>query len=213
MPLALPNLTNVPPGGWEYQIPETGRIVVGSNLAELQLKIASQYSGGGYAVPSDLLVRIEAYMCGLERMKDYCSERNDSVFSKITRSLSMSGDVFHTFHAAVQCMKTLMSHIGGTGEKITQEVAEYRSAICAACPKNSNVSGCTQCNKGVIGQLISRIVGARLTAHDGDLMFCQVCHCNTRAKIWVKHEAIFRHMPESQKKSLPDNCWIITEGK
>lgn len=213
MPRTLPNLTNIPPGGWEYKIPETGKIVVGSNLPDLKARISSQYVGAGYQVPDDIDFKIEAYMCGLDRMADYCEERKDSIFSKVVKSLVRSGELYHTFHAAVQCMRTLISHIGGTGEKITQEVAETRSATCAACPKNSNVAGCTACNKGVVGQLIGKIVGARATSHDGQLMFCQVCHCNTRAKIWVKHEAIFKHMPEGQKKDLPETCWILTEVK
>lgn len=212
MPRTLPNLTNCPPGGWEYKIPETGKILTGSNLSELRAKLESQYSGSGYAIPLDIDFKIEEYMCGLERMHDYCETRSVSIMDRIGKSLTRSGNLYHTFHAAIQCMKTLISHMGGTGERITQEVAEFRSATCAACPMNQNVTGCTNCNKGVVGQLIHKMVGARVTKHDGELMFCQACHCNTRAKIWVKHEAVYKHMPEGQKRVLPEACWIVTEA-
>jgi hypothetical protein len=213
MPITLPNITNCPPGGWEYKLPETERIVNGSNLHELLEKIQSAYAGAGYQAPADLELKVEAYMCGLERMQGYCEDRSDSIFSKMKRSLFQAGNLAHTFHAAVQCMKSLISHVGGTGEKITQEVAESRASVCAVCPKNSDVTGCKNCNKGVIGQLIQRVVGARKTLHDGQLKFCDVCHCYTAAKIWVKHEAIWKHMPEGQKKALPETCWIVKESQ
>lgn len=213
MPRTLPNLTNVPPGGWEYEIPETKKVLTGSNLPELKLKIQAQYVGAGYDVPSDLDLKIEAYMCALDRMRDYCEQRQTSIFDTVAKSLSSSGNLYHTFHAAVQCMRTMISHIGGTGEKITQEVAESRASDCAGCPKNSSVAGCLNCNKGVVGQLIGKIVGSRVTKRDGELLFCQVCHCATRSKIWTKHEAIWKHMPEGQKKALPETCWIISESK
>jgi hypothetical protein len=213
MPRTLPNLTNCPPGGWEYRIPETEKTLTGSNLNELLAKLQSQYSGAGYPIPKDIEMKIEEYMCGLDRMKDYCEERSQSIFSKMVSTITRAGELYHTFHAAVQCMKTLISHVGGTGERITQEVAESRGATCAVCPRNLNVSGCKNCNKGVIGQLLQKVVGARATTHDNELMFCEVCHCNTRAKIWVKHEAIYKHMPEGQKSVLPETCWILKEAQ
>lgn len=213
MPSTLPNITNVPPGGWEYKIPETGKVVSGSNLNDIRGKIDSQLIGGGYQIPVDINQKIEAYMCGLERMNGYCEERPTSIFDTAPKSLTAAGNLYHTFHAAVQCLRTLITHRGGTGERITQEQAETRAAVCATCPKNTTVSGCSKCNDGVIGQLINKIVGAGKTSRDGELKFCEVCHCNLSAKIWTKHEAIFKHMPEGQKKSLPESCWILTESK
>ena len=212
MPLTLPNLTNCPPGGWEYKIPETGKSVSGSNLNELLARIQSQYAGAGYQVPADIEMKIEAYMCGLERMQGYCEDRVHSIFEKVEKSLIRSGSLAHTFHAAVQCLRTLISHIGGTGEKITQEKAESRAGVCAGCSKNQDVAGCKNCSKGIIGQLVQRVIGARKTSHDGQLKFCEVCHCYAAAKVWVKHEAIWKHMPESQKKALPEECWIVKEA-
>lgn len=193
-------------------IPETGKVVKGSNLNEILAHISAQYVGGGYQVPDDINLKIEAYMCGLERMHGYCENRAVSIFDNSQKPLSKSGNLYHTFHAAVQCLRTLITHRGGTGEKITQEVAEARGAICAGCPKNSTVSGCSKCKEGVIGQLINKLVGANKTSRDAELKFCEVCHCTVSAKIWTKHEAIWKHMPEGQKKALPETCWILIEA-
>jgi len=201
--MSLPNVTTTPPGGWRYTVPETSKeIGPFSGWDQLRENLIEHYRSTGYAIPLNLFELVEAQICS--KQSDYCA--GASVSSRLYVAM---GAIGHTFHTALSCLRTLASN--ARGEKPSQELAESRSKVCASCPENKEVVDCSRCNMTALNSLIERSVGAKKTAHDGALKFCSVCHCNLRAKIWTRHEAIWKHTNDSDKERFPESCWLKTE--
>ncbi len=206
MTRTLPNLTNTPPNGWRYVVPETGkRIGPFSGWVQLREQLAAHYKTAGYNMPGDIFERVQTAICDAEPA--YCGDEDAA-----PAPLPLMAATRHTFHAAVQCLSTLMSHRAGSGERPSLDVQESRARVCAACPENTDVQGCSVCSWNTLKGLIEKLAGAKKTSVDAQLKFCGVCHCSTKAKVATKHEAIWTHMPERQRKALPASCWILTEA-
>jgi len=205
----LPNYTNSPPGGWRYVVPETGK-TIGPFSGRKQLKdvLGGHYQSAGYTMPGDILDKVEAQIC--ENYPEYCGEAPQGY---VERFVEGTKSLYHTFSAARQCLATLVSNRAGSGERPTQELREARAKTCVECPMNQEIQKCSHCNLSTLNSLINKLAGAVKTKYDDQLKFCAVCHCNLRAKIATKHEAIWNHMPQSQKERLPENCWLVTEAK
>jgi len=204
MSLALPNTTNVPPGGWFYTVPETGARFTGANYPHLESQIIGHYHVAGVEAPSrdGLFQRVQEGICA--EHPDYCG-------AAVTVNPSSGNAGQHVYQMALQCLRTLIAHLAGSGERVTQEHAERRAGVCVTCPQNQILEGCSRCNMNTITVIVSKIVGAKKTSVDDRLRSCAVCHCTLRAKIWVRHSAAWNHMPEKQRKQLPPHCWLVTE--
>lgn len=216
----FPNYVQTPPGGWRYAVPEVGGKIVGpfSNWPQLLDNLKVRYRSAGYTIPPDIHDRVQDYIC--QEQPEYCGEPGQvGVFSGPTEKAT-----FHTFHAAMQCLQTLVSHRAGSGERPDMALQEQRAQVCAACPENQDVAGCSMCNIKSLGGLIKKLVGAKVTSVDKQLKFCAVCHCSTAAKVATKHQAIWSHMPDRQRDRLAREgepatngeiskvtCWILKE--
>ena len=204
----MPNKTNTPPGGWVYQVPETGkRIGPFSGARQLHDVLRGHYQSAGYDFPGDIMDKVEAQIC--ENQPEYCSEPPRGVIGRAWDSLKNMG---HTFNAARQCLVTLVSNRAGSGERPSQELRELRARTCVECPMNQEITPCSHCRMDTLNSLVTKLSGATKTSYDSQLKFCAVCHCNLRAKIATKHEAIWNHIPKEQKERLPQNCWLISEA-
>lgn len=204
----LPNTTNTPPGGWRYVVPETSwKCGPFSNWPQLHDNLKLHYDSSGYVFPSDIFDFVEKQIC--DENTEYCGE----AITFMGRFINIATSLRHTFSAAYSCLVALVSNRAGSGERPTQELADQRASVCAVCPENGDIESCNHCNIKSINRLVEKLVGARKTTSDSQLKFCKVCHCNLRAKIWTKHEAMWNHMSDSRKEALPDTCWLKTESK
>lgn len=207
MSLHLPNVVNTPPGGWRFLVPETNwKSGSYSNWPQLRDNLRAHYESAGYSMPSDIFDKVEAQIC--EENKEYCNG-NPSLFERLVNSAK---NLRHTFNAAYTCLVTLVSNRAGSGERPTQALADSRAGVCAVCPENDAIEPCSHCNMGTINRLVEKLVGAHKTTSDDKLKFCKVCHCNLRAKVWTKHEAMWNHMSDAKKAQLPKSCWLVTEA-
>lgn len=202
----FPNYVNTPPGGWRYTVPETTKTIGPfSNWEQLESNLKKHYQASGYDVPAKLFELVEAQICSAE--PSYCGD-----YSIMGKLASFLRSTTHTFHAAFECLSTLLAHKGSATEKPTQDLANARAAVCAACPENKDVTGCSGCNSRKLTSLVEKFVGASVTPSDNQLRFCAVCHCNLRAKVWTKHDAIWKVMSDEMKAKLPESCWVKTEN-
>jgi hypothetical protein len=201
------NYSDTPPGGWRYAVPEVGSKLVGpfTNWPQLLENLKVRYNAAGYPIPSNIYDKVQDYIC--EQQPEYCGEPGTvGMYSGPSEKAT-----FHTFHAAMQCLQTLISHRAGSGERPDMELQEARAKVCVECPENQDTQGCSMCNVKALSGMIKKLVGAKVTSVDKRLKFCAVCHCSTAAKVATKHEAIWKHMPERQKANLPSTCWLIVE--
>jgi hypothetical protein len=205
MSKSFPNLTNTPPGGWRYLVPETGKVIGPfSGWRQLEDNLVAYYHSTAYPLPDNLFDLAQAYICG--EQPEYCGEpAKESGVAKFYRESK------HTFHTALQCLTTLVSHRAGSGERPSLEQQEARAAVCVECPMNQDTQACSVCNIKTLNGLIKKLAGAKVTSYDKRLKFCAVCHCANAAKIATKLEAIWTHMPQSQREKLPPACWLVTE--
>lgn len=203
----LPNLTNAPPGGWRYRVPETGQKFEGASLSGLIENLKAHYHANGYELPDSLPALIEAYVCG--EVGEYC-DGNASSLPKTERVTG--GGLAHTFHVVLQGTKTLISWVAGGGERVSQALADERAATCATCPENVNPEGCTGCNIAELLRIGEKVAGTRKTTSDASLNACRVCSCLLKAKVWIPHKNLWPHMSEEQKLRLPQACWLVKES-
>ena len=203
MTLHLPNLTNVPPGGWRYKVPETGQDFDGSNPDELLQRLQYHYKATGYEQPSDLARKIEDYIC--DQHPDYCGGQ-----PRATKTNTFTAFA-NTFHMVLQGTRTLASWLVDGKERVEPKVANARGAVCVGCSENQEPQGCTSCNMGVLREAVRKIAGNRTTDHGDALKACRVCGCDLKAKVHLPHDVLWRNMPHAQKEKLPAHCWLIKE--
>lgn len=202
----MPNYTNTPPGGWTYSVPQTGK-TIGPFTGWIQLRdqLSAHYHAAGFEMPGNIFELVEDQICAAQ--PEHCGDapKEDGSMAKLYRESK------HTFQRAMQCLTTLVSHRAGSGERPSMEQQEIRAKTCVACPQNTDITPCSICNIRSLKGLINKLAGAKPTSVDKDLKFCAVCHCANSAKVATKHEAIWTHMPQSQKDLLPETCWLKTE--
>jgi hypothetical protein len=212
----LPNYTNSPPGGWKYLVPETGKTIGPfSGWKQCSEILRGHYLSAGYEMPKDIFEKVEAQICG--NFPEYCGEPPKGY---VERFIAGVKSAYHTFHNAKQCLITLVSNRAGSGERPSQELLDSRAKTCSECPMNLPIIECSTCNMATLNSLIQKLAGAGKTMYDDKLQFCAVCHCNLKAKIATKHEAIWTHMAREQKERLPREgvngstitCWLISEN-
>lgn len=199
----LPNMTNTPPGGWRYRVPETGQEFNGPSLDALIQQLLAHYRANGYVEPPDLPLKVESYVCN--RVPEYCTG-NEPIKTSFTAGLA------HTFHVVFQGTRTLASWAGQRFEKVPIAQAEKRAAACATCAYNQEPEGCTACNIGALRDLTSKIAGNQSTPYDAQLKACKICSCQLVAKTRLPHRVLWPNMSEEQKQQLPAHCWLVTES-
>lgn len=103
---------------------------------------------------------------------------------------------------------TVLKNVLTTPEPLVdQATAEARARICAACPANVPVKGCSAC-VGMADWIVS-IRGKAKTESDAKLSQCGVCKCSNRAQVWVKTELLAQGVTgemRAQFATLPW-CW------
>lgn len=197
-------MTNTPPGGWRYKVPETGQDFSEPSLDSLIQKLLHHYKANGYTPPADLPILIEDFVCN--RIPDYCTG-NEPIKPRFIAGMA------HTFHMVVQGTRTLISWAGQGFQKVSIERSEVRAEICVSCPNNQEPEGCTACNINGLRDLTDKIAGKQTTKYDGALKACKVCSCQLKAKTRLPIEALWPHMSGEQKAALPERCWLIQEAK
>lgn len=207
----LPNFTTAPPGQWRYTVPETGQVFGPfPGIEQLIDQLRQHYNANGLSVPDRMTLtdKIEEQTCA--RIPAYCGDAN-----AIAMEQEQNGNpnIVDTFYTVMGGTKTLLSWLGNGRQLVEQDLADTRAATCAGCQFNITPAGCTNCNMSAFYNLIERIVGKRQTTSHEKIKACSVCHCGSRAKVWVPLDTILRNMPKVQQDKLPDHCWIKTEAQ
>jgi len=180
-------------GGWRYRIPETGILVKAGSYWLLPDAARAHYAANALPVPSNLNDLILEFVCkngatcewdGIELPK-----------GAVKKSLNVS-DVIRFTKTRVDALLK--------GAKVSQEEADQRAAICAACPSNKPLEGCTSCNSRHLKDFVRFLSQAGTTALDEKLQSCEYCGCFIRSMVWTPLESLKRYDDVSQ---LPSNCW------
>jgi hypothetical protein len=180
--------SDVPPQGWWVKCPVLDEPVRGGDWNDMVNNCEKLLISKGITPPIDFVSQIEHNLC--DRMAGHvhcipCTQEKQTLgFAQIVRW--------------VKAMYQFA--INGKFELVSQEEAERRAKICAACPHQIATSGCWGC-KGIAGML-PHIAGARKTSYDPQLKACGICGC---------YSAIAVHLPLNvqggEGLNFPDFCW------
>jgi hypothetical protein len=184
--------TNVPAQGWLVNCPIVNEFVRGGDWHDMVNNCEKLLISRGITPPLDIVSQIEHNLCDRLAGDSNCvpcsQERQTLGFANIVRW--------------VKAMYQFA--INGKFELVSEEEAERRAKICAACPHQISTSGCWGC-KGIAGMLPS-IAGARKTIYDAQLKACGICGC---------YNAVSVHLPVEvqggETLEFPDFCWKNTK--
>lgn len=199
MGLVLKILNMIPPGGWSYTQPENGMLIQGGNYAELRERVRQHRDNNRYQNGPQLDDEIQDQIC--ERIPEphrahWCIDPASRTPSPVAYRSVAVADVRNFLH-------TLGSWIRSGFAFVNQPEADRRAKVCAECPKNVEIAGCTGCAH--IGPLITQTIGHHATAEDYRLKGCEVCGCSNKAQIWVPMAVLAKGMNSHMK--FPEWCW------
>lgn len=200
--LQLRHKETVPPGGrwvWDPELPGI-QPIQGGTLRHLLARVEMFRAGNGLDLSPGWQQRIEADICRQLKLDSaWCrhvdpepKETNRTIgFQEVGRFLSV---LTHWIADAVVNSQPWVS----------EEEADQRSKICAACPYNMPVDApCTGC-ADLVGKATS-LIGGRTTSQDDKLKSCAICGCDNRAQIHVALHVLANGV--SQEMKFPDFCW------
>lgn len=188
----LSNLLHVPPGGWKYRQEESGLEIYGGDYYDLKEKVRkhrqiNQFTGG------NLDDEIQTQICtrmGPGTRAFFCRPCQPYAFGSIDLE-----DVAHFLKTTASWVKKPTF--------VSQAEADRRAEICASCPQNIGITGCTGCRNLV--KWTFQLIGHRSTPFDTKLGACAVCHCSNQAQIHLPLEVLKKGI--TKRMVFPDHCW------
>jgi hypothetical protein len=187
------NKMETPMPAWVYTQPETGftiRTIVWNDLLN---KVRLHRLANGIPCNPGWVEEFEDEVCKAMKLSGRWCEL---VGTKTTTKRGVS------FSDVTNFLRVLSAWMPKK-EWVDQQEAERRAAICAACPHNVEVSGCSACSN-IVGT-ITGFLGKRATGQDAKLKGCNVCGCSNRAQVHVPIDVLRKGI--TPKMEFPDACW------
>lgn len=191
-----------PVGGWSMVVPHTGARLTDLSMASLKNAVRRHLEINGHRVPEGYDAWFEDYLCRSEGLLG-------SVCCEVPKVLPHQVATLEWNHIE-RFVKTIWQlGRGGATSLVTEQEAEERAAICAACPLNVSFHvPCRGC-RGLIKRA-AEVIGARTTSLDNKLEVCSACGCELKLKVHISNEVLDkaegRKMPEYAK-----GCWRLKQ--
>ena len=178
---------------WVYTQPETGYVVKSIVYNDLLNRVRLHRLANGIPCNPGWEQTFEDELCKQMKLSDrWCVSQNGSRPRKPGVNFA---DVTNFLGVLAAWMPTR--------KWVDQAEAERRAEICAACPHNVEVAGCSVCSN-IVGK-ITGFLGNRATSKDAKLKGCNVCGCSNRAQVHVPLEVLQKGVtPEME---FPAECW------
>lgn len=177
-------------GRYELDVPERGVVGKGSTFDHLVFSVEKYRRANGIPVGLGLAEEVEREVC--VRYPDECSETDPRVPPSAIRL-----NYEDVYHGTANIVNLTMA-----GRPLeSQEEADRRAAICAACPfKRPYAKPCTY-DCGPLRKLIDRfLTGGGKTKSDAALQACGVCKCECKVIVWVPLEYQLPGLTDFQKE-------------
>jgi len=89
---------------------------------------------------------------------------------------------------------------------VGQAVADSRSLVCSACPKNVawSAGGCGTCHENT-KHVAFTFRGGRKAARQDLLRACSVAGHENATAVWL---SVFPTLTNEQRQTVPDKCWL-----
>lgn len=180
--------------GWFYPVEQTKVVLMSIGWPSLVKETREHLRGNDLPVPPDLNEQMMAWYCSTVG-GEACGEP-PPVAPHDLRAL------------AERFLRTAKKFVFDGGQKVPQEEAERRAAICAACPKNIHADWCSGCFLTSLTASAVGMVSGWKTSQDDKLQSCQVCGCRLSLKVHTPLEAMrYRELDGL----WPEHCWARPE--
>ena len=193
--MVLRDRSLVPGNEWRAIVPDTDTVFTAPSRHQLIPKVAAHLRGNGLPPMIDPDVEIEHYICSSmgeeERARRclFCPEFGTPAPVPVATGLA---DVVGFLDFALK---------NGFAQ-VSQEEAERRARICAMCPLNVPVSGCTICDIArTMVDKASALLAGRTTEVDSKLQACAACGCQLKTKVHLDIKVPYRG------DNFPSYCW------
>lgn len=206
-------------GGWQYRQPQTGWVNPAAMIGEdasvdaiRKHRLANPAIATKHQLSTDReVIRRELIAFQQARGALPPDQVPASFFQQGRSSLPVRvlADVAAIKRAA-QGTAVVLDWLTSGGAPVAQELANRRSEICVACPKNVDGSWYTTAP----AELIKHTLEARkdltlVTSHDTSLKSCDVCKCLNRLKVWCPLSHILSKTKPEIMAEFPSHCWIV----
>ena len=169
------------------------RVATFSMLIERIYKVRNKI--GGDLAPM-WIERVADDLCDKYKIQKCSSNRDDVIAVRKIRG----GDV-------ARFVYTVKNWILKGGKPVDSQEAERRAEICASCPMNVPVAGCTACRR--LASSLFPSLKDHSTAFDAELKGCGGCGCDLKLKVWLPFEVL----PDGTEDAgmYDEACWIRLE--
>lgn len=196
--MKLRSLDVGPPGNWRYRQEETGHWMTGITFGSLIKKVA-QHRQNNKLPMGDVAKEIEEQIC--ERME--AADQLANCDSGTRYASSVGWQQVEAF------LKTAGAYVASGGALVSQSEAERRAAICAQCPLNVGMHGCSICRATI--EVFRSSILKRSTEKDKDLRACGVCGCENKAQVHLPLATLRAGTGELDYSPNPQ-CWKLKGG-
>lgn len=182
--------------GWFYPVEQTKVVLVSVGWKTLVKETREHLRGNDLPVPPDLNEQMMAWYCST--VGGVACGEPPPVAPHDLRAL------------AERFLRTAKKFVFDGGQKVPQEEAERRAAICATCPKNTHADWCSGCFLTSLTASAVKMVSGWTTSQDAKLQSCSVCGCRLSLKTHLSLESMrYRELDGL----WPDHCWAKPEPK
>ena len=195
--LRNPNLS--PPGGWRFYEARTALLIESDNENSLIDKVIDHRKHKGFEPIDRLSVRseIESQICARLGSRECRASGPDDTWKPVN-------DISHGIGASqvLAFTKFLVQWFTDGGGYVEMAENQRRRAICANCPLNNPMKGCS-C--APLYAILSKLVPSE--RRFADLHVCGVCGCSLQLKCASPSDAI-AESEKGRNLSYPANCWV-----
>ena len=219
--LTFRNKHTVPPGGWQYEDPDTG-LTYGFKYSVSGRKNVQTVDDIVRALAEDRSIRdvpmlpenIEKLIVHYNCMKlDDATRAKECFGAKPTFNKAETRSVLPTekrrqpFNLRVlfSGMQVFTTWVSAGMPLVSKEEANRRAAICVACPMQADVPGCRTCSR--MARTIMRMQPKAKTQHDRRLKNCMICKCVNQAQVWAPEKYLSIGVTDDMMEQFPSECW------
>ncbi len=181
--------------GWFYPVEQTKVVLMSIGWPSLVKETREHLRGNDLPVPPNLSEVMQTWYC--ETIGGEACGEPPPVAPHDLRAL------------AERFLRTAKKFVFDGGQKVPQEEAERRAAICAACPKNVHADWCSGCFLTSLTASAVGMVSGWKTSQDDKIQSCSVCGCRLSLKVHLGLDSMrYRELDGM----WPEHCWARPEA-
>lgn len=191
------------PYGGEYTAthPGTGTVIHGRTFREVYQRMIEHCRSNNLPIPMDFEDRVEEWVC-----LNHPNECQQYVENLPLRPRSLG------WMDVLRGTKVMLKHWTKGRPLVSQEEADRRGKICAACPLNGKIQyGCLGLC-GELAELLKTVAGSLRTPHDEALQSCGICHCFNRVSVWIELDVQWSALNDEMKSACNSLEWCWKKG-